>query len=41
MEENPPNEDIEVPYYVKWDNNFIDNIDIYQRGSIDKNNARL
>ena len=41
MEPNPTNENVNDPYYVKWDDNFIDNIDIDQRGSMDKTSARL
>ena len=41
MEANPTTEDVGDPYFIKWDDNFVDEINIDQRGAIDKNNARL
>ena len=36
MEVDIQNENEHDSYYVKWDDNFIDNIDIDQRGTIEK-----
>ena len=41
MEANPTTEDVGDPYFIKWDDNFVDEINIDQRGSIDKNNNCL